>query len=272
MRWLWILVALSGCLKGGEFRCANDVDCDRGGAQGICQPNSFCSFADGECASGQRFAELSGDVSNQCVDGSGGFTVGGTVSGLTGTLTLANNGDALTLTASGSFTFDTPLADAAAYAVTVTTQPAGQTCIVANGSGAIAGASVTDVTVACGVVSASTILCSTNETCAKATEFCCFDRVAGMGVCQAEGVACLEQRVECDSADDCGGGNAVCCAEYAGGLNLKDATCRTSAADCAPAVSTEIWCEASAGAAACPAGQTCSGTPATSNPGYAVCE
>jgi hypothetical protein len=78
------------------------------------------------------------------------YTVGGTVSGLTGTVSLLNNGgDGLSVTADGGFTFATALADSAGYAVTIDTQPAGQTCAVANGTGTIAGADVTLVSVTC---------------------------------------------------------------------------------------------------------------------------
>ena len=78
------------------------------------------------------------------------YTVGGTISGLTSTIVLQDNGgDNLTLTANGTFAFATPLADAAAYAVTVAVQPAGELCTVTSGSGTIAGASVTSVAVRC---------------------------------------------------------------------------------------------------------------------------
>ncbi len=78
------------------------------------------------------------------------YTVGGRVSGLSGPLVLQDNGgDDLTLTADGSFTFVTSLADGANYAVTVRSKPASQTCTVANGTGTIAGANVTNVEVSC---------------------------------------------------------------------------------------------------------------------------
>ena len=68
--------------------------------------------------------------------GPASFTVGGTVSGLSGTVVLQDNGgDDLTVTASGPFTFATKVATGAAYAVTVKTNPSGQTCTVASGSG-----------------------------------------------------------------------------------------------------------------------------------------
>ncbi len=79
------------------------------------------------------------------------FSVGGTVSGLTGTgLALQNNGaDTLAIAADGSFTFLTELADSSAYLVTVSAQPSGQSCSVTDGSGTIATADVTNVSVAC---------------------------------------------------------------------------------------------------------------------------
>ena len=53
------------------------------------------------------------------------------------------------VSASGPFTFVAPLADGSAYSVTVLTQPAGQSCSVASGTGTIAGANVTNVSVSC---------------------------------------------------------------------------------------------------------------------------
>ena len=84
--------------------------------------------------------------------GSSSFTVGGSLSGMgTGkSIVLQNNaGDNLTLTSNASFTFATALANGAAYAVTVLTQPNGHTCTVSNGSGTVSGANVTNVTVSC---------------------------------------------------------------------------------------------------------------------------
>ena len=79
------------------------------------------------------------------------YTVGGTVSGLTGTgLVLQNNNASdLAVAANGAFTFATPVAVGASYSVTVKTQPSGQTCSVGNGSGTSTGANVTNVTVTC---------------------------------------------------------------------------------------------------------------------------
>ena len=84
------------------------------------------------------------------------FTVGGTVSGLTGSVTLRNNGgNDLIRNANGSFTFATALAPGSVYAVTVSSQPAGQTCTVSSGSGTIASANVTNVVVTCSTIATS---------------------------------------------------------------------------------------------------------------------
>lgn len=77
------------------------------------------------------------------------YTVGGAVTGLSGSVVLQDNGgDNLTVSASGPFTFATKLNSGAAYKVTVLTQPAGQTCAVTNGTGTVS-ANVTNVAVAC---------------------------------------------------------------------------------------------------------------------------
>lgn len=84
---------------------------------------------------------------------SGPLTVGGTVSGLAGTgLVLQNNaGDDLAVSANGTFTFATAGASGGAYAVTVKTAPSvpAQKCTVANGTGTIASAAITNVAVTC---------------------------------------------------------------------------------------------------------------------------
>jgi hypothetical protein len=83
---------------------------------------------------------------------SGPYTIGGTVTGLTGTgLVLQDNGgDNLTVTAAGPFTFKTSITKGGPYAVTVLTQPTGpaQVCTVSGGTGTAA-ANVATVAVAC---------------------------------------------------------------------------------------------------------------------------
>lgn len=78
------------------------------------------------------------------------YTIGGTVTGLTGSgLVLQNNGgDNVAVAADGAFTFATAVAADAPYNVSVQTQPAGQICTVQNGSGT-ARAQVGNVAVSC---------------------------------------------------------------------------------------------------------------------------
>lgn len=81
------------------------------------------------------------------------FTIGGSVRDLSGSgLVLLNNGsDALTIDASGPFTFGAPLPTGAVYNVTIATQPAdpAQTCEVENGAGVVVNRNIEDVLVRC---------------------------------------------------------------------------------------------------------------------------
>jgi hypothetical protein len=76
-------------------------------------------------------------------------TIGGSISGLVGTVVLQNNGsDKLSLSANGTFTFATAVASGQSYAVTVLTQPSGPDCSVTDASGS-ATQNITTVSVAC---------------------------------------------------------------------------------------------------------------------------
>jgi trimeric autotransporter adhesin len=78
------------------------------------------------------------------------YSAGGTVSGLAGTVALQNNGsDSLVIAGNGTFTFAAPVAQGGTYSVAVQTQPAAQTCTVANGAGTMGGANVTNIAVTC---------------------------------------------------------------------------------------------------------------------------
>lgn len=81
------------------------------------------------------------------------YTVGGMVSGLIGSglVLQLNGGGDLSIAADGAFVFGGGLVSGTAYEVSVGTQPANpaQTCSVANGSGTIGVADVTDVAVSC---------------------------------------------------------------------------------------------------------------------------
>lgn len=77
------------------------------------------------------------------------FTVGGTVSGLVGEVTLRTNAKDLVVSANGAFEFPTPIRQTTNYRVTVKTQPPNQRCTVENPSGTISTGNVTDVAVSC---------------------------------------------------------------------------------------------------------------------------
>jgi hypothetical protein len=89
------------------------------------------------------------DVTNVSV--SCGFTVSGTVTGLVGTLVLQNNGDfdSITISVDRSFTFFKTLTTGQSYNVTVKTAPGRQGCAVANGTGIVNQAAISNVTVTC---------------------------------------------------------------------------------------------------------------------------
>lgn len=78
------------------------------------------------------------------------YSVGGTITGLVGTVVLQNmGGDDLSVSASGTFTFSKKLAANASYAVTVVTDPTGQDCVVTDPTGTVGSADVNTVSIAC---------------------------------------------------------------------------------------------------------------------------
>jgi hypothetical protein len=114
----------------------------------LTQPSSPAQTCTVTSGSGTATANVT-TVQVACVTAT--FTVGGTVTGLSGTgLVLQNNGaDNLTITANGAFTFATAIVSGGAYSVTVLTQPSAEMCTVTGGSGTVS-ANVTSVAVACG--------------------------------------------------------------------------------------------------------------------------
>jgi hypothetical protein len=92
------------------------------------------------------------------------YTIGGTVSGLetSNELVLQNNeGDDLTLTEDGTFTFATSLFDESDFTISILKQPRSphQTCTLANNQGQLAGQDVVSVNIDC-VVSPELIFTS----------------------------------------------------------------------------------------------------------------
>lgn len=93
----------------------------------------------------------SANVTNISINCTTGYTVSGTVSGLTGTLVLQNNSsDNLSISANGAFpAFSAPLLNLSAYSVTVNSPPSGQVCYIAQGTGTITASNVTNVDIQC---------------------------------------------------------------------------------------------------------------------------
>jgi len=89
----------------------------------------------------------------------GSYTIGGSITGLTADgLILKNNGgdDISVASGSTSFSFTTQVANGGEYSVTVSTQPTGLSCSVANASGTVSSADVTDVAITCSAASVNT--------------------------------------------------------------------------------------------------------------------
>ncbi|HUJ16739.1 MAG TPA: hypothetical protein VL197_02000 [Nitrospirota bacterium] len=82
-----------------------------------------------------------------------GYSISGTVSGLSGTglVLQVNSGDNLAVSTNGTFTFASKVADEGRYEVEVKSQPKNpsQLCLVTQGSGTVSGADVSNVTVDC---------------------------------------------------------------------------------------------------------------------------
>ena len=112
-------------------------------------------------------ATVNQDITNISVDCISQFTVGGAVSGLTGTLVLQNNGvDDLTLTTDGLFEFSSVLDEGTAFAVSVLTQPSAQTCVLSNETSTGITQNVTNVQVNCGNLLADVVYLDAGfETC-----------------------------------------------------------------------------------------------------------
>ena len=90
-----------------------------------------------------------------CGGGGGGggarHAIGGTVSGLTGTVVLVLSGvERLSIASNGPFMFSTTFRPGRTYVVNVVSQPAGLVCNVQNGGGQMPAADVTDIVVTCG--------------------------------------------------------------------------------------------------------------------------
>ncbi len=109
-------------------------------------PNATCVVSSGIGTVG---AAAVADISVTCT--ALGFTVGGSVAGLTNAgLVLANGADSVSVAANAiGFTLPTPVPQGATYVVSVKTQPSGEQCSLVQSTGTISGANVTNVAVTC---------------------------------------------------------------------------------------------------------------------------
>ena len=117
-------------------------------------PSQTCAFVNMSAAAGTvgNSAYMNADLN--CTTNS--YTVGGNVSGLTGTgLALRlNAGPSLPISGNGPFSFSSAVLSGLTYAVTVAAQPTGtnQTCDVAGGAGTAQSAPVANVVIVCGPI------------------------------------------------------------------------------------------------------------------------
>jgi len=115
------------------------------------------------CSVGNGIGRATANVSNvkvRCANlAPNTFTIGGTVNGLgaSKTVVLQNNGvDELTISTNGGFTFATAVVTSSTYAITIRTQPTGQTCTLRQASGT-AVANVSSVALMCQDVTAGIV-------------------------------------------------------------------------------------------------------------------
>lgn len=123
----------------------------------VCAINVKCELKDDSSSTDKLLKQFVNGVATPSSSGSTGsnnnfYTVGGTISGMDGgkTITLANNlFEVSVFVFNGPFAFPFSYENHATYAVSITSQPAGQTCSLANQNGSIQSANVTSVIVLC---------------------------------------------------------------------------------------------------------------------------
>ncbi len=213
----------SGCVVGGDAvdetsACATDC-CGT-----VCSTGTTCGcLVYTDCPSG----DACDTTTHGCITA---YTIGGTVTGLFGMVTLQDDlGDSLTVSndslpdagVSGTgFTFAAPLASSGAYSVTVLTQPACQTCVVApgTGSGVVGTSNVTSVMLTCTTTTSGCITCgdgdywsvpgycAPDDTCVESTVHLCF-----RGSCRdVFEYACQTTPADCDGTLGCACAGSLC--------------------------------------------------------------
>jgi uncharacterized repeat protein (TIGR03803 family) len=113
-----------------------------------------------------------GGSSSSSANSPGEFSIGGTVSGLSGgSVGLINNDtESLPVSSDGAYKFTLTSRSGDTYTVNILTQPPGQVCTVTNGSGVIAKANITNVDVACVTSPLETIYAFAGDTDGRSPE------------------------------------------------------------------------------------------------------
>ncbi len=109
-------------------------------------PTQVCTVSDG------TGTVVSGDVTSVIINCTTSYTLGGSVTGLTGFGLVIQDtvgGQTLSVTANGSFAFATVYSSGTVYTITVQTQPVSQHCIVSSGATGTIAANVTSITINC---------------------------------------------------------------------------------------------------------------------------
>ncbi|MFT7112836.1 MAG: hypothetical protein ACI9PC_001457 [Porticoccaceae bacterium] len=107
-----------------------------------------CSISNGSGT--VKTADVTNIVVSCVTNPEGTYSIGGSITGLSGTLVLINNyGNNLTITSSGNFNFVTRLLSNSAYSTSISIPPVGQICSISNDGGTVATANVTNIVVSC---------------------------------------------------------------------------------------------------------------------------
>jgi hypothetical protein len=113
-------------------------------------PVQTCTVGNGTGSGVVGTANVTSVTVNCVTPGPNDYIIGGVVSGLSGTLSVQlNGGTPLALNGNGPWSFSNKLLDGSSYNVTISSQPAGQTCNVTNGVGFVAGGNITNIAISC---------------------------------------------------------------------------------------------------------------------------
>ena len=196
------------------------------------------------------------------------FSVGGSVTGLTGSLALKNGTDTLTVT-TPMFTFGALVLSGNTYNVQITAQPAGQTCSLTSGAtGTVGNGNVTNVAITCTAAGGDPgILCGAGLYCDPAAgQLCCINN--GTPACATACNGGGTTPIRCDDQADCAAAGTpalVCCGSVNGDI-VNNIYCSGASQCTAPKA---YYCDPGV-ASPCPNGGTCTAT-MYPFPGYYRC-